>query len=176
MKNRQKNIPFFEFSRNSRFCRVFNNAGFEWLQKINSSISIYATRALLGRFLFHARLRRPVLIVSIPVSPLISEVYTLKGIYDRGCSGISSFRAFSHVTKPGHHDYSTLLKTPRQNTDTARAHFCIGHPTRTRASATPLQIDIARTRVARLATTTLVRVLLDLISRALLQAVNRLTD
>ena len=43
---------------NSRFCRVFYDAGFEWLQKLIPSISMYATRALSGRLLFHARLRR----------------------------------------------------------------------------------------------------------------------
>ena len=40
---------------NSRFCRVFNDVGFEWLQKLNPLILIYATRALSGRLLFHAR-------------------------------------------------------------------------------------------------------------------------
>ena len=46
---------------NNRFCPVFNDVGFWWLQELNPSISIYATRALSGRLLFHARLRRPVL-------------------------------------------------------------------------------------------------------------------
>ena len=68
LEESQKNTLFFEFIpvrpagrppdstiANSRFCRVFNDVGFEWLQKLNPSISIYATRALSGRLLFHAR-------------------------------------------------------------------------------------------------------------------------
>ena len=58
LEESHKNTSFFEFTnvrpaarppgstiRNYRFCRIFNDIGFEWLQKLKLSISL---RVLLG--------------------------------------------------------------------------------------------------------------------------------
>ena len=46
------------------FCRGFYDVGFELFLELNPSVSIYATCALSGRLLFHARVRRPVLLIA----------------------------------------------------------------------------------------------------------------